>query len=286
MRILELERKLNDFLIKTMRVNPLLGSVERSRKYRETRNEIEQALLRQAIQFLRSEALREIDQKVKVGENVIWTEHHEKQIGDIIRRHLKKLKNFINVTLLREFYLWLANLGGQNFFNKIRLRTFKKVNVIGVRFDLKNLAMIRELMNGVDLLIDSLDETTEQWLIDQFIRGKKEGLSSREIAEIIREKIPETYAYRAETIVATESAEITNRIEYETALRNEATSKRWTTAGLNICEVCRENESAGWIGLNSDFPSGHFRPPAHPNCKCLLEYEIPPYVSGYGWTGE
>ena len=284
-QILRIEKSLNRFL-KAVKVNPTLYSLERSRKYKEARNELEQAFLIQASQLLRSEIIKEIDEKIKIDENTIWTEAHEKQIRDIISKHFKSLKNFISLPKIRDFYLWLANKGGQSFFDKIRVRKFKKVNIIGATFDLRDTAMITELMNGVDLLIDGLDDTTEEWLVNQFIQGKKQGLSSYDIANLIREKIPETYAYRADTIVATESENIVNQMEFETAKRNEATTKRWVTAGMNVCELCMMNEQAGWIGIDASFPSGHLRPPVHPNCRCLLEYEIPPYISGYGWRGE
>ena len=284
MQLLKLERHLNSFL-KAVKINPVLWGLERSRTYREARNELERALLNQATEILRSEVLKEIEERIPVNENTVWTEAHEKQIRDIVGKHFRELKNFISLPLLREFYLWLANRGGQSFFDKIRLQEFKKVDIIGATFDLRDTALITELMNGVDLLIDGLDDTTEEWLIQQFIKGKQEGLSSYDIANLIREKIPETYAYRTDTIVATESENIVNQMEFETAKRNEATAKRWVTAGINVCEECMMNEEAGWIGIDATFPSGHLRPPVHPNCKCLLEYQIPPYV-GRGWTGE
>ena len=284
-QLLKLERHLDSFL-KAVKINPVLHGLERSKKYKEARNELEQAFLIQTSQFLRSEVLKEIDEKIPVNENTIWTEAYENQVKDIVRKHFKELRNFVSLPLLREFYLWLANKGGQSYFDKIRLREFKKVDIIGATFDLRDTALITELMNGVDLLIDGLDDTTEEWLIQQFIKGKQEGLSSYDIANLIREKIPETYAYRADTIVATESENIVNQMEFETAKRNEATAKRWVTAGINVCEECMMNEGAGWIGIDASFPTGELRPPHHPNCRCLLEYEIPPYISGYGWRGE
>ena len=284
-QLLRLEKSLDSFL-KAVKINPVLYGLERSRKYKETRNELERAFLIQTSQFLRSEVLKEIDKKIPVDENTIWTKAYEKQIEDIVSKHFKELRNFVSLPLLREFYLWLANRGGQSFFDKIKLREFKKVDIIGAVFDLKDTAMITELMNGVDLLVDGLDDTTEQWLVNQFIQGKKERLSSKEIANLIRKKIPETYAYRADVIVSTESANIVNNMEFETAKRNEATAKRWVTAGINVCEECMMNEEAGWVGIDASFPTGELRPPLHPNCRCLLEYEIPPYISGYGWRGE
>lgn len=50
----------------------------------------------------------------------------------------------------------------------------------------------------------------------------------------------------------------------------EGAQKQWVT--LDPCLVCAENEEAGPIAVGEDFPSGHYSPPAHPNCVCTLEY--------------
>ncbi len=47
--------------------------------------------------------------------------------------------------------------------------------------------------------------------------------------------------------------------------------KRWI-ARWDRCEICKENEQAGQIGIDMIFPSGHMMPTAHPNCRCKLRY--------------
>jgi hypothetical protein len=50
-----------------------------------------------------------------------------------------------------------------------------------------------------------------------------------------------------------------------------ATGKAWLTAHDDLVEeICRDNEDAGAIPLEGDFPSGDDCPPAHPNCRCAL----------------
>ena len=45
--------------------------------------------------------------------------------------------------------------------------------------------------------------------------------------------------------------------------------KYWSTIGDDkVCDVCRENEGAGWIPLDDAFPGGHMRPLAHDGCRC------------------
>jgi hypothetical protein len=47
------------------------------------------------------------------------------------------------------------------------------------------------------------------------------------------------------------------------------TLKSWETAD-DPCPICIENEDAGDIDVDDDFPSGDSAPPAHPWCYCAL----------------
>jgi len=289
-KIIKIEEAIDRFL-KEARINPTLWEVERSEIYRQARNEFERAFLMQTIIVLNKELLEELDRKIQIDENTIWNEKLEQTIEEIIEKHFKSLREFIDLSLIRTFFLFLANKGGQSFIDKVRRKVIRKAAFTGIDFELKDTVMINYLMNDVDFLLKDLDLTTKNWLKRQFIEGKKKRLSSFEIAEKIREKIPETYSHRAEAIVQTETENIVNNFEFETAKRNGATAKRWVTAGLNICPLCLENEKEGWIGIDALFKSKHLKPPAHVNCKCLLEYQIPPYIedviteTGGIWTG-
>lgn len=55
-----------------------------------------------------------------------------------------------------------------------------------------------------------------------------------------------------------------------TALRGAPVKKEWVTTSDNPCEECLENEDAGPIMLQDDFPSGDAAPLLHPNCQCVL----------------
>lgn len=50
--------------------------------------------------------------------------------------------------------------------------------------------------------------------------------------------------------------------------------KSWMAGGANPCEVCTDNEAAGYIPLEETFPSGDAHPTAHPSCECSLAYKI------------
>jgi citrate lyase gamma subunit len=51
--------------------------------------------------------------------------------------------------------------------------------------------------------------------------------------------------------------------------------KYWLTSGEgeSVCDICQENEDAGTIELDDEFPSGEQFPPAHPRCECVVVYQ-------------
>ena len=46
--------------------------------------------------------------------------------------------------------------------------------------------------------------------------------------------------------------------------------KDWIAGGADPCEICMENQAAGFIALDAVFPSGDQHPTAHPHCECSL----------------
>ena len=51
--------------------------------------------------------------------------------------------------------------------------------------------------------------------------------------------------------------------------------KAWSAAGEEVCDDCQENEDAGPIGIDDDFPSGDDAPIAHPLCRCAVVAYFP-----------
>lgn len=97
-------------------------------------------------------------------------------------------------------------------------------------------------------------------------------------ASAVRERLRQQ---RARTIARTEANRHANSIVQargEELLRQGKTVKRlWLSArddnvdGGDPQGPCALNDNGEWIGLFDPFPSGHPAPPAHPNCRCLLE---------------
>lgn len=50
--------------------------------------------------------------------------------------------------------------------------------------------------------------------------------------------------------------------------------KKWLTVGDNrVSDGCRDNQAAGWIPVDRQFPSGHDRPLRFPGCRCTALYQ-------------
>lgn len=51
--------------------------------------------------------------------------------------------------------------------------------------------------------------------------------------------------------------------------------KAWQTLEDDrVSDGCKENEQAGWIPIDKEFPSGHMHPPRFPGCRCDFMQEI------------
>lgn len=126
-------------------------------------------------------------------------------------------------------------------------------------------------------LVTNIDEATRDMINEAVASGIEAGLDVNEIADSIYDLgafSEERAALIAETEVA--AAESNGALEGLKEL-NSSTSmtvlKTWDTAG-DPCDDCQDNEDQGAIPLDDEFNSGDDAPPAHPNCRCALGYDV------------
>lgn len=122
----------------------------------------------------------------------------------------------------------------------------------------------------------SLSHATRDMLRTTISDGLKGNLSNLQIAE----EIKNTYAFseeRAELIAMTEIASANSHGALagyeEVANQGVKVRKSWLILE-DACDICHENEDAGVIELDEQFPSGDDAPPAHPHCRCVLVPEV------------
>jgi hypothetical protein len=115
----------------------------------------------------------------------------------------------------------------------------------------------------------SIGENTRDMLRGDVSQAIEQGWSNDKLASVIEENhafSPE----RAEMIARTETA-FADTAGNMAAYRESGIvqGKQWVVGSEHdLDDECNENEAAGVIGLDEDFPSGDDGPPAHPNC-CL-----------------
>jgi len=101
------------------------------------------------------------------------------------------------------------------------------------------------------------------------------GLSEEEADRQLKRKFDKLLNDRKRSIAHTEAAYASETARLSEALAAGAKWKMWITAAdERVSDICRNNQSAGPVAAKDQFPSGHDRPPGHPNCRCTLGWAI------------
>lgn len=123
----------------------------------------------------------------------------------------------------------------------------------------------------------AITESTRDSLRNAVINAYENGLSPAQLAKELKNSYGFSAA-RAKLIAKTE----TSRASIQGTLAG------WKRSGLvegkssilsddhDIDDECDENEDAGVVSLDADFPSGDDGPPYHPGCNCSLVAELIP----------
>lgn len=113
-------------------------------------------------------------------------------------------------------------------------------------------------------LIKNFAETTPEMLRATIADAIENGWSTGKLRDMLREN----YAFspaRALTIARTETAIARRHGGLESARAGGAEAKHWWVADDDACQLCLNNQAAGWIPIDEDFPEGD---DPHPNCVC------------------
>lgn len=134
-------------------------------------------------------------------------------------------------------------------------------------------------------------------LAEEHPRMKKESIEEK--ARTAQLKYAERqHRQRAYTIAHTEMAFAFNKGMDETVRQAQAeglmgvVEKKWCTANVDACTICKDLEAAGQIGMDEEFsfpgkilfPGHKLTPPAHPRCRCAVQYievEPPAFEDSY-----
>lgn len=137
---------------------------------------------------------------------------------------------------------------------------------------------LRQLLNRSHTTIKEVSDTTLNRIGTILADGLKVGAAGDTVArEFIRAGIKDLVSdpRRAVAIANTEMARAMSVASVETYASLDVQQVEWV--GMEPCDICQENEDAGPIDIDTEFPSGDTEPPAHPNCRCT----IAPVVEGF-----
>lgn len=102
----------------------------------------------------------------------------------------------------------------------------------------------------------------------------------------LRDELRESYSFspgRALTIARTETARARRAGGLASARAAGAESKHWQVASDDACAACLNNQAAGWIGIDDEFPEGD---DPHPNCTCSVDSRTEPGEDDPGGEAE
>ena len=170
-----------------------------------------------------------------------------------------------NVPKLDAYLKWAANQGGQHVYDELG----KTSSLVGGLFSISRPQFVKLLGDRKNYIIDSVNDTSKQYIADAIQQGLGVGLSQSEIADQIEEGIDEITSSRADMIVRTELANAVATSELAAYKDQGVMYKYWVTAGDSPCDDCQANEDEGVIPMDDEFDNGNV--PAHPNCECYVQ---------------
>lgn len=135
--------------------------------------------------------------------------------------------------------------------------------------------------------VTQINDVTRKEIARIVSDGVKSGTSYNDIAKVIKSKfeefaVPSPQKHipnRAVLVAVTElaNAYCEGNAQVGDYLQSNGVKmmKAWQTLEDDrVSDGCKENEHAGWIPIDKEFPSGHMHPPRFPGCRCDFMQEI------------
>ena len=135
--------------------------------------------------------------------------------------------------------------------------------------------------------VTQINDTTRKEIARIVSDGVKSGASYNDIAKMIKAKFEEFAVpmpqkhipNRAVLVAVTElaNAYCEGNAQVGDYLQSNGVKmmKAWQTLeDSRVSDGCMENQRAGWIPIDKEFPSGHMHPPRFPGCRCDFLQDI------------
>ena len=120
--------------------------------------------------------------------------------------------------------------------------------------------------NSLSKLTGEIAAETTKRLQDGLAQAWDRGGSYDQMVAAVKDTFKDFSDTRAGMIAQTETNDAYNEARDKIATDAGMNEKAWETESGDPCPTCVENEDAGYIDIDEDFPSGDDAPTAHPNC--------------------
>jgi SPP1 gp7 family putative phage head morphogenesis protein len=155
-----------------------------------------------------------------------------------------------------------------------------------ISLTLKNPRAVKFIATNGAAKVTMINDTTREYIQTVLTEGLEQGWSYAKTAKAIKDRFAEFaigapqehIRSRAELVAVTESANAYGQgnLMFAQEMQDAGLTmeKSWLTVGDDrVSEICQENEDAGWISVDDQFPSGDDAEPAHPSCRCTCLFQ-------------
>jgi hypothetical protein len=122
-------------------------------------------------------------------------------------------------------------------------------------------------------MVTQIDESTRNMLRAKIAAGLEAGAMREDIIDSIMES--DIFSEKRATLIADTEVAMANGqgalAGYKEAKAAGVKLKKVWVCDSNPCDICEENQDAGEIEVESEFPSGDDAETAHPGCLCHTE---------------
>ncbi len=124
-------------------------------------------------------------------------------------------------------------------------------------------------------MIDTITGADRNHIARAVRDGIRDGKSIKQVAQDILATVKDDQmtAARAKVIATTETNTALSRGAMMAAADQNAIAKAWIVISDNrLCDICEANGRDGIVDMDDHFTSGDTLTPAHPNCRCFIQY--------------
>ena len=233
-------------LAKIDRLGGGLFKVERKKEFRTFKKNVIEAIKSQIDPFT----------VAKTIETITTTEK-----ADINQASFDDYFESIDIDGLEDSLKWAGTQGGKEAVRKLNL---------GLSFTLTNPKYLELLGDRSTYLINSVDNTTKEYLINAISQGKSNGLTNDQIARQINKDMDLISKERAKLIVDTEVANAMGTVEIDTYKEHGVEKQQWITSEDDmVCESCQALDQE-IVDVGQSFSDGTDTYPQHPRCRCYI----------------